>query len=206
MNRRRDLTQRALDVLLAGALLVVTAPLWPLIYVAVRLDSPGPAIFRGERMGRDAATFPMLKFRSMRHASSRSGPAITVGGDPRVTRVGRLLRATKLDELPQLLNVLRGDMSLVGWRPEDPKYRDRYPGELSAIFSFRPGITGPASLAFRHEEAVLAGLGEDPESAYLRDILPKKVSMDLDYCRRATLRSDVRILLETVRSVARRPS
>jgi lipopolysaccharide/colanic/teichoic acid biosynthesis glycosyltransferase len=204
VTRWRDVSQRAFDLLIAGTLLLTTSPLWPIIYAAVRLDSPGPGLFRGRRMGRDGVEFSILKFRSMTDIPSGTGPAVTVGGDRRVTRLGRVLRLTKLDELPQLLNVLRGEMSMVGWRPEDPLYRDQYLPEMTEIFRYRPGMTSPASLEFRHEEAILSACGGDPEEVYVRDILPAKVAMDLAYCRQATLRSDVGVLVGTARAVASR--
>jgi lipopolysaccharide/colanic/teichoic acid biosynthesis glycosyltransferase len=198
MNRSAAVTIRALD--LAGALagLAVSLPLWPIIAVLIRLDSHGPCFYRATRLARGESTFQMIKFRSM---TSGDGLRVTVGGDRRVTRVGRVLRATKLDELPQLLNVVRGDMSLVGPRPEDPHYLPCYPPELREIFAYRPGMTSPASLEYRHEEEILRQAGADPERVYVEEVLPAKVKIDLDYCRSRTVRSDLEILVKTARAM-----
>lgn len=203
MSTRTAITVRILDVVGALSILALSLPLWPVIALAVRLESPGPVFYRARRLGRDEQVFEMLKFRSMR---AGTGLAVTVSGDSRVTRSGRLLRASKLDELPQLLNVLRGQMSLVGPRPEDPCYLNDYPGELRDVFRYKPGMTSPASLAYRHEEAVLAAAGGDPERFYIEAVLPAKAMLDLDYCRCRTALSDCRLLLATVRTLARASS
>jgi lipopolysaccharide/colanic/teichoic acid biosynthesis glycosyltransferase len=179
---------------------VVTLPLWLVLAAAVKMSSKGPVFFRGERLGEDARVFRIWKFRSMRVDVAGGGAAITVAGDERITAVGKVLRATKLDELPQLLNVLRGEMSLVGPRPESPRYLDHYPAEVRAVLGFRPGITSPASIAFRHEEQILAQ-AEDWERLYIEEVLPKKAALDLEYCRRRTFRSDIGVILRTGRSV-----
>jgi lipopolysaccharide/colanic/teichoic acid biosynthesis glycosyltransferase len=202
VSARTRFTVRILDVVGAVCALALSLPLWPVIALAVRLESPGPMFYRARRLGRDEQVFEMLKFRSMR---AGTGLAVTVSGDSRVTRTGRLLRATKLDELPQLINVLRGEMSLVGPRPEDPCYLNDYPGELRDMFRYKPGMTSPASLAYRHEEAVLAAVTGDPERFYIEEVLPAKAAMDLDYCRSRTARSDLRLLLTTARTLARGP-
>lgn len=202
MTVRPPRSVRLLDVVGAGVGLLVTLPVWPLIMVAIKLDSSGPVFFRGTRLGEDETTFGMLKFRSMRGDSPIGGAAITVAGDDRITRVGRILRLSKLDELPQLINVLRGEMSLVGPRPEAPRYLEAYPDELRDVLRYRPGITSPASLAYRHEEQLLAEASTDWETVYVHDVLPRKAALDLDYCRGRTARSDLRILLRTGRSVA----
>lgn len=193
---------RVLDV--AGAIggLIVTLPLWPVIALAVKVSSRGPVFHRGSRLGHGERLFEILKFRSMREGSSERAP-ITVTGDDRVTRVGRILRAAKLDELPQLINVLRGDMSLVGPRPEAPGYLDSYPPPLREIFRYRPGITSPASIEYRHEEELLAANGDDPERFYVEKVLPEKVALDLRYCQRRSVFSDLRILVRTARSMVR---
>ncbi len=198
MKARAGLAIRLLDLAGAMAGLVLTLPVWPVIAAAVWADSPGPVLYRSLRLGRGNHVFELLKFRSM-HAGD--GCAVTVAGDRRITRVGRLLRATKLDELPQLVNVLRGEMSLVGPRPEDPCYLERYPLELQEIFNYRPGITSPATLEFRHEENLLRVADCDPETYYVEQVLPKKAAIDLAYCRSRSVRSDLGILARTVRSL-----
>ncbi len=194
--------KRVVDVAVAGAGLVVLSPVLAVCSIAVKLDSPGPALFRQTRVGLAGEPFQILKFRSMRVATT--GAAVTAGNDARITRVGRLLRKTKLDELPQLLNVVRGDMSLVGPRPEVPRYVAEWPAEArEEILSVRPGITDPGSIAFRHEETELAA-APDPERHYVDVILPKKVALYLDYVRHRSLLGDARIVVSTIAAVARR--
>lgn len=194
---------RLLDVLVASGALLLSLPLWPVIALAIKVESRGPVLYRGERLGQSERVFAILKFRSMRQEQAEQR-AITVAGDDRVTRVGRVLRATKLDELPQLVNVLRGEMSLVGPRPEAPNYLASYPSELREVFRFRPGITSPASLEYLHEEELLAGAEGDPEHFYVSQVLPRKVALDLQYCRQRTVASDLAVLLRTARSMVHR--
>ncbi|HMT63404.1 MAG TPA: sugar transferase, partial [Ottowia sp.] len=167
----------------------------------VRLDSAGPALFRQQRVGRHGRLFHIHKFRTMRVRSSQAGPLITVAGDARVTRAGRWLRRTKLDELPQLLDVIRGDMSLVGPRPEVPRYMALYPDEARRlILSVRPGVTDRATIEFRDEERLLAA-ASDPERAYVEQVMPIKQRYYLDYVARRSLAGDVGILIDTLRAV-----
>jgi len=191
---------RALDVTVAAATLVITAPLWPLVACAIKLDSRGPVLYRSPRLGRAGREFEMLKFRTMTTGSA--GLPITANDDPRITRVGRVLREAKLDELPQLVNVLRGDMGLVGPRPEAPVYLPHLDGELRELLQWRPGITGAASTAYRHEEQILAEAA-DPEAFYVSELLPAKAHLDLEYCRTRTVWTDVAMLAKTVKSVVR---
>src|SRR5688572_16429304 len=173
--------KRLLDLSVSSVALLILSPLMCVIALLVRIDSPGPALFRQERVGRGGRPFAILKFRSMREDAPRSGPAVTVGGDPRITRVGRFIRRYKLDELPQLLNVVKGDMSLVGPRPEVPRYVALYPPEARrTVLSVRPGITDPASIAFVNESELLA-TAVDAETMYREVILPQKVRMYCDY-------------------------
>jgi len=192
--------KRALDVAVSAVLLVVLAPVVAALAVLVRATSRGPALHRARRIGRGGDEFTMYKLRTMR--ADASGPRITGRDDPRVTRLGRFLRATRLDELPQLWNVLRGDMSLVGPRPEDPRFVERYTAEQLEILSVRPGMTGPAQLAHRDEEERLPA-GE-PEEAYARDILPGKLAIDLAYARGRSFLGDIAILLRTIGTAFRR--
>jgi lipopolysaccharide/colanic/teichoic acid biosynthesis glycosyltransferase len=191
--------KRLFDLLVATAGLVVLGPLLLLLGLAVRLDSRGPAIFRQVRVGRAGRPFTILKFRTMRVAESDGdGRQITVGGDPRVTRVGRWLRSSKLDELPQLINVLRGDMSLVGPRPEVPRYVALYPPEARVeVLSVRPGITDEAALEFR-DEGMLLARATDPERAYIEDVLPRKIALYRQYVRSRSFLGDLRVLVRTV--------
>jgi len=187
---------RALESLLAAAGLVVLAPVLLVIALVIKLDSRGPVLHRALRVGLGGREFELYKFRSMVSDAARYGPGITVRDDPRVTRVGRVLRRTKLDELPQLINVVKGDMSLVGPRPEDGRYVALYTAEQRRVLSVRPGITSPASIRFRREEELLGG--DDFEDLYLTQVLPAKLAIELDYLQRRSLRGDVRVVMETL--------
>ena len=184
--------KRAFDVAAASAGLIVTSPLLLVAAVAVKLSSPGPAFYRGVRVGRGGRTFHIFKLRTMRVGADAQGPALTSSGDVRVTPVGRFLRRTKFDEVPQLVNVLRGEMSLVGPRPEHPDFVKQYSEEQRRVLAVRPGITGPSSLAFMREEEMLTGA--DPVDQYVSSIMPHKLAMDLDYVRTSTFKGDLKIL------------
>ena len=200
--RTADAAKRAMDVGLCLLALPLALPLMALIALAVKADSPGPVLFRQQRVGRGGVPFRILKFRSMR-LHDGSGPQVTAAGDARVTRVGRWLRRTKLDELPQLINVLKGDMSLVGPRPEVARYLAHYPDEARRIIlSVRPGITDRAAIEFRDEERLLAE-SSDPERAYVDQVMPVKQRYYLDYVARRSLGGDVRILIDTLRALWR---
>lgn len=195
------MAKRVFDVAVALAALLL---LWPLLLAVagwIRWDSPGPVFFRQERVGRGGRLFRIHKFRTMRHGAG--GLALTVGDDARITRSGRFLRRTRLDELPQLWDVLAGDMSLVGPRPEVPRYVALYPAELRArALAVRPGITDPASLAHLDEARLLAAAA-DPELAYVQQILPAKVAQAAAYAERATLATDLAVLARTARALWR---
>lgn len=196
--------KRVLDLLAAVTALVVLFPLLIAVALAVRLESPGPAIFRQVRVGRGGQPFEILKFRSMRHVvvPSTADLQITAAADPRITRVGSVLRRTKLDELPQLFNVLAGDMSLVGPRPEVPRYVALYPPDArEEILSIRPGITDEAAIEFSDEGDLLTQ-SADPERTYVAEILPRKIELYRRYVRTRTLRGDIGILLRTVLRIA----
>jgi lipopolysaccharide/colanic/teichoic acid biosynthesis glycosyltransferase len=193
------LGKRIFDFLLAGFGLVLLAPLLLAIAVAIRLESPGPAFFRQERIGRRGVPFRIHKFRTMRHDPHGSaGPQITVGADARITRVGAFLRRSKLDELAQLVDVLQGTMSMVGPRPEVPRYVALYPAELrEVVLSVRPGLTDLASIEFRDEAALLAHATE-PEREYVEVVMPKKLALAALYVRTRTLGGDVRLIWRTL--------
>lgn len=193
--------RRFLDVLLSGVGLLVAAPLMGALAVWIRLDSPGGAVFRQVRIGRGGEPFRLYKLRTMRPSE---GSGLTQGhGDPRITRVGRWLRRTKLDELPQLWNVFRGDMSLVGPRPEVPQFVAHYTEEQRAVLRARPGLTDPASLEAFDEGAVLAGV-EHPDTYYVEVLMPAKVAAQINYLETRTLRSDFGLILRTLRRMVRR--
>jgi lipopolysaccharide/colanic/teichoic acid biosynthesis glycosyltransferase len=189
--------KRLFDVLVSlVALYVLTLPLLA-VALWVKLDSPGPVLFRQVRVGRWGNLFHIWKFRTMVADAPARGPAITAAGDPRITRSGRFLRATKLDELPQLVNVLLGEMSLVGPRPEVPQYVALYPPDLrEQVLAVRPGITDPVSLAFADEATRLAAAA-DPEHEYREVILPAKLRAAADYAAQATLWTDLGVLART---------
>jgi lipopolysaccharide/colanic/teichoic acid biosynthesis glycosyltransferase len=191
-----------MDVVLAATLLILTFPLACMIAFAIVVESGAPIFYRADRVGRGGRQMLMLKFRKMHRAAG--GPKLTQFGDPRLTRVGAVLARTKLDELPQLLNVLRGDMSLVGPRPEHPEFVATRPDDYRDILSVRPGITGLSQLAFADESRVLES--GDLVRVYLDRILPQKCALDRLYIRAGGIRGDVRILAWTIIAVLlRRP-
>ena len=199
------MAKRLFDLILATFGLVLLAPVFVAVAVWVRLDSPGPVFFRQERIGRGGVPFRIHKFRTMRVAAESPGPALTIGADPRITRAGAFLRRTKIDELPQLIDVLRGDMSIVGPRPEVPDFVAAYPPELRAkVLSVRPGITDPASLQFRDESTLLARAA-DPEREYRDVVLPAKLRLAADYVDKASLAGDLRLIASTLRAMWSRP-
>lgn len=189
--------RRAIDLTASLAGLILLSPLLAAVAGLVKLDSPGPVLYRAQRVGQGGRLFRLYKFRSMVTDAARRGPAITTAGDRRVTRVGRLLRRTKIDELPQLINVLKGEMSLVGPRPEDPRYVALYTPEQRQILAVRPGITSPASLHYRREEQLLQGA--DWERVYVEQVMPHKIQLELDYVARRSLWSDLGLILQTAR-------
>ena len=187
---------RIVDIIAAAIGLVLLSPVWLLIAILIRLDSKGASFYGATRVGRNGELFCLYKFRSMVVDADKQGPGITTQGDRRVTRMGAFLRRTKLDELPQLWNVLKGDMSLVGPRPEDPRYVALYTPEQRAIFQARPGITSAASLTYRHEERLLSG--PDWEEVYRTQVMPAKIAIDLDYLAQRTLFSDLKLIGQTI--------
>lgn len=194
--------KRLFDLALATPLLCATSPLMVLAALLIKCSSRGPVLFRQWRLGQSSKAFQLLKFRTMIHARSQAGPGLTQQGDSRIFPVGRWLRKWKLDELPQLFNVIRGEMSLVGPRPDLPEYLRTLTHEQRQILWLRPGITGAASLQFRHEEALLAQVPvADLQRFYVSHVLPEKVQIDLAYAGRATFLTDVRLLLRTAAAI-----
>ena len=189
------MAKRALDLVISILGLVVLSPLLLLLAIWIKLDSPGPVLYRGKRVGFDGRPFFIYKFRTMVQGAERRGPAVTYRDDPRITKAGRFLRRTKLDELPQLLNVLKGEMSLVGPRPEDPSYVELYTPEQRQVLSVKPGITGSTQLEYRDEASMLHGESVDEE--YVTRIMPKKLTLDLEYVRTRSLMLDLRIMWRT---------
>jgi lipopolysaccharide/colanic/teichoic acid biosynthesis glycosyltransferase len=184
-----------IDRLMALVALLCTSPLAAIVAAAIKIDSPGPVLFRARRVGLNGRPFSMLKFRTMCANAQDLGPSLTTNRDPRITRVGRWLRRMKLDEWPQLLNVLRGEMSLVGPRPEDPRYVAGYTADQRRLLTIRPGMTSPASLAFQQESILLEGA--DFERRYRDEVLPKKLAIDMDYFYGASAWSRLSVLWQT---------
>ena len=191
------MAKRLFDLLGASVALLLLSPLMLGVALWIRLDSPGPVFFRQQRVGRHGVPFSIHKFRTMK--AGAPGLPLTVGADPRITRAGHFLRRTRLDELPQFIDVLQGTMSLVGPRPEVPRYVALYPAALrERALAVRPGLTDPASLHFIDEAALLAAAA-DPEREYVDRILPLKLQRAADYADQASLRSDLRVLWQTLR-------
>jgi lipopolysaccharide/colanic/teichoic acid biosynthesis glycosyltransferase len=196
----QKMMKRAFDLAVASIGTAWLSPLFLIVAVLIKLDSEGPVFFRQERVGKGFRPFRIYKFRTMVSDATRKGRLITSGADPRITRVGQFLRQTKLDELPQLINVLKGDMSVVGPRPEVQAYVEAFRNDFDEILTVRPGITDVASLQFRDEASIL-GAFRDPEAAYRTSILPAKINLSKEYIRQASLCSDLRVILRTVAAV-----
>jgi lipopolysaccharide/colanic/teichoic acid biosynthesis glycosyltransferase len=192
----KSFSQRVFDLAFTVPGLIILSPLLLILSIAVKAYDRGPVFYRGKRMGTEGRVFDLFKFRTMVVDADKVGGGVTVARDARITPVGRLLRKYKLDELPQLFNVVAGDISLVGPRPEDPRITAHYTPEQKRVLQFRPGITSPASLYFRNEEALLSG--PDWEMKYFSDILPRKLEMELAYFPDRTILSDLAIVMKTL--------
>ena len=198
------MAKRLFDLVFAGAGVLLLAPLLLAIAAWIKLDSAGPVFFRQRRVGRFGVPFRIHKFRTMRVDAPALGPQLTIGADLRITRAGRFLRAAKLDELPQLFDVLAGTMSLVGPRPEVPRYVAMYPAALrDKVLSVRPGITDPASIAYRDESALLARAA-DPERVYIEQVMPAKLRCAAQYVEQRSLLGDLRLIGATLRALLAR--
>jgi lipopolysaccharide/colanic/teichoic acid biosynthesis glycosyltransferase len=196
--------RRFLNAAAAAAGLVLLTPVLGVLALVVFLGSGRPVFFRTLRIGRNGRPFVLYKFRTMVPGADSAGPSITAAGDPRITAVGRWLRRTKLDELPQLWNVLKGDMDFVGPRPEAPEWVAKYTDSQRELLRVRPGVTGLASLTYRDEESQLTGAGW--EEHYLHVILPAKIRLELEYVSRRTLLTDVHVMIRTLLTLFRRRS
>jgi len=202
LSARQRATKRGFDVVVAGAALVVLSPVLAICWVVARIDTRASGIFRQHRIGLDGRPFEVLKLRTMRPVRGRTS-TVTTADDPRITRSGAVMRSLKLDELPQLVNVVRGEMSLVGPRPDVPGFADALVGDDRIVLTVRPGITSPAAVAYRHEEQLLAR-ASDPE-AYNRDIIwPDKVRINRAYVEHYSFLDDLRCLAATVGTVVHR--
>lgn len=192
--------KRLFDMVCAALGLLVLSPVLLVCALLVGLTSPGGVLFRQERVGKDGVPFTIYKFRSMR--KDNAGLKISTSGDSRITPVGRVLRKAKLDELPQLWNVLKGDMSFVGPRPEVREYTDLYTPEQRQVLLVRPGITGLASIRYRNENDLLSA-SADPNRTYIEEVMPAKLALDLEYIPRACVSYDIKLILETLVTVVR---
>ena len=195
--------KRAFDIVMSTMGLIVLGPFMLVMALWIKLSSKGPVFFRGQRVGRCGRPFRIFKFRSMVVDADKLGPLSTAAGDPRVTRAGRFVRKFKIDELPQLINVLLGQMSLVGPRPEVQKFIDMYAGEEKEILNVRPGITDWASIWNADEGTILAG-SDDPDKAYAEIIRPTKLKLQLDYARHHSVWIDVRVIFYTMWKVLKK--
>ena len=199
-------SRRALDLLLAIPAAILLLPVFAVVAVWIKLDSRGPVFFLQERVGLGGRRFRIFKFRTMVPDAEQRGTQITVGRDPRITRSGHFLRKYRFDELPQLFNVLKGEMSIVGPRPEVPRYVAFYNDQQRQILAFRPGMTSPATIEFSNESEVLSRHADltdradpaDPETYYRTELMPAKLAIDLQYSRQATVRSDCAIIARTL--------
>jgi lipopolysaccharide/colanic/teichoic acid biosynthesis glycosyltransferase len=191
------MSKRAFDFIASLLGLILLSPLLLLVGLFVKLDSPGPVLFRQERIGKGFRPFRIYKFRTMVHDAHRRGGPITFGADPRITRLGQILRRTKIDEFPQLINVLRGEMSFVGPRPEVQPYVELFREDYQEILQVTPGITDLASVTYR-DEAELLGQFDDPQAAYVKHILPEKINLAKEYVRRSSFFFDITLILKTL--------
>ena len=198
--------KRVFDILMATIGLILLSPLFLLVAVLIKLDSPGPIFFRQERIGKRFRSFLIYKFRTMVEHAAQIGTEITYGKDPRITRIGRLLRETKIDELPQIINVLKGEMSLVGPRPEIRQYVELFQRDYEEILKVRPGISDMASLKYS-DEASLLGNSRNPREEYISRVLPDKIRLAREYIKHSSLVFDLRLIFRTLLKLfERRPS
>lgn len=195
--------RRIVDIGLAAAVLPLLSPLFALVSLAIVLESPGTAFYRGWRVGKDGKRFRMWKFRTMVSGADRLGGAITTRRDARITKVGWFLRKSKLDELPQFFNLLLGDLTLIGPRPEDPGIVDQYTPEQRQILRVKPGITGPVQLHYTTVEAEVIPDDKNAQQFYIDCLLDRKLRLDIEYIKRRTFFSDCRVVLQTVFLMAR---
>lgn len=197
MNKFNQIIKRIFDFLLSLAGVIILSPIFIIVSIAIKIDSKGNVLFLQKRVGRYGKEFNIYKFRTMVTDAEKLGKQITVGKDNRITKVGAFLRKFKVDELPQLFNVLKGDMSLVGPRPEVPKYVDLYTDEQKKVLNVRPGITDMASLRYKDENDIL-GKVENPEEYYINVIMKDKLRLNLEYIEKSNVFFDVYLILKTI--------
>ncbi len=193
--------RRTMDVIAASLVLAVSLPALALAAAAIRMEGPGSVFYRSDRVGQGRRIFKMWKLRTMVPGAHALGPSVTAGHDPRITRVGRLLRRAKLDEIPQFWNVLVGDMTLVGPRPEAPDLAARYSPSQQRILAFKPGVTSPGTLRYAREDEATFPPDRPADEYYLAEVLDPKIEADLEYLGRRTIGSDLGVMLQTVRFI-----
>lgn len=193
--------KRLFDIIFSALGLIALSPLFLVVALLIKLDDHGPVFFRQERIGKDFKPFLIFKFRTMKTAPDGRGPLITVSGDARITGTGKIMRKYKIDELPQLINVLKGEMSFVGPRPEVGKYVEMFKSDYKQLLKLRPGITDPAAINYSSEEGILSASKERWEDAYIKEVLPEKIRLSLQYAGKHTLLADVGIIFGTILKV-----
>jgi lipopolysaccharide/colanic/teichoic acid biosynthesis glycosyltransferase len=196
-KRLQLILKRIFDIVVSFVGLVILSPLFLILAIAIARDSKGPVFFKQTRVGRNEVPFKIYKFRTMVEDAEARGMQLTVGDDSRITNVGTFLRKTKIDELPQLINVFKGEMSFVGPRPEVPKYVGLYTEDQRQVLMVRPGITDLASIEYRNESELLA-TADNPEKVYIEEVMPRKIELNKEYIRNMSLVSDMRIILKTI--------
>ena len=192
--------KRAFDIIASFCGLIILSPMLLIVSLAIKIDSKGPVFFKQKRVGKNNKIFEIYKFRTMVTDAEKLGKQITVGNDSRITRVGTFIRKCKLDEFPQLINVLKGEMSLVGPRPEVPRYVDLYDEYQSQILLVQPGITDYASIEYRNENEIL-GKSENPEKTYIEEIMPTKIELNMKYIRNISLFEDIKLVIATISAI-----
>lgn len=197
-----DFFKRTFDLLVSFFAIILLSPFFIIVSLLIKMDSNGPVIFKQVRVGKNKKPFEIYKFRTMVVDAEKLGKQITVGNDNRITKIGGFLRKFKLDELPQLFNVFKGDMSFVGPRPEVPKYTNLYTEEQNRVFEVRPGITDYASIKYRNENEIL-GKSKNPEKTYIEEVMQDKLKINLDYMNRRSVLEDLKIILLTVLKIIR---
>jgi len=207
LNKKRTylIFKRAFDIVVAVVILVILSPAFLILSIAIKADSKGPVIFRQTRVTQYGKHFKILKFRTMVNNAEKIGSQVTTSNDSRVTRVGRIIRKYRLDEIPQLINIIKGDMSFVGTRPEVVKYVERYTDEMMATLLLPAGVTSSASIEYKDEERIL-NAADDVDEVYVNEVLPRKMKYNLDDIRLFSLKNDIALMFRTVFAVFRKES
>lgn len=193
--------KRLFDIIFSLILLVILSPLFLIIAIAIKIDSKGPIFYKQERVTQYGRIFKIFKFRTMIQNADKKGSLVTIGEDPRITRVGKMIRKCRLDEISQLINVLIGDMSFVGTRPEVKKYVDKYTDEMKATLLMRAGITSRASIQYKNEDEIISkylNIGEKVDDIYINRVLPEKMKWNLEYIKKFNISEDLKICVKTV--------